>query len=181
MKRGWAFRRIVRLPLSAAAVHGHSSALPRVACLGRLFLDTRQRLAAAHPEPPKAGADEYLFQLPGEPRVLTRHMSAWVSLTLDELGIRAPPGFAYLGHSLRSGGSSAAEAIGVSRFRGNWLGGWAQAGRTRELHYLDPSVLPTPAAYSLLGWLLAGEYDARPPAWNRSAAAPRDEPGEPEQ
>ena len=28
---------------------------------------------------------------------------------------------------------SAAEAIGVPRYRGNWLGGWAQSGRTREL------------------------------------------------
>ncbi|EOD15595.1 Integrase [Emiliania huxleyi CCMP1516] len=80
-----------------------------------------------------------------------RHMVGWVSETLDEEGVRAPAGFVYLGHSLRSGGSSAAEAIRVPRFRGNWLGGWSQNGRTRELHYMDPSVLPSPEAYELLG------------------------------
>ena len=55
-----------------------------------------------------------------------RHMAEWVALTLKEEGVSAPAGFAYLGHSLHSGGSSAAEAIKVSRFRGNWLGGWSQ-------------------------------------------------------
>ena len=39
-------------------------------------------------------------------------------------------------------------AAGISRFRGNWLGGWSQTGRTRELHYLDPSVRPTASAYA---------------------------------
>ena len=77
----------------------------------------------------------------------------------------APPGFAYLGHSLRSGGSSAAEAISVPRYRGNWLGGWAASSRTREVHYMDPSVLPTPAAFALFGWLRAGAYAAEAPVW----------------
>ena len=75
---------------------------------------------------------------------------------------------AYLGHSLRSGGSSAAEAIGVPRFRGNWLGGWSQHSTTREVHYLDPSILPTPAAHALFGWLLAGAYTCDHPHWERS-------------
>ena len=72
-----------------------------------------------------------------------------------------------LGHSLRSGGSSAAEAILVPRFRGNWLGGWSQSGRTRELHYLDPSVLPTTSAFQLFGWLLQGVYEAGASGWER--------------
>ena len=58
----------------------------------------------------------------------------------------AAAGFVYLGHSLRISGSSNAEAIGVSRFRGSWFGGWSQSARTREscsLHYIDPSVAPT--------------------------------------
>ena len=75
----------------------------------------------------------------------------------------APAGFAYLGHSLRSGGSSAAEAIGVSRFRGNWLGGWSQTGRTRELHYIDPSIGVSEGAYALMGWLLCGSFEAEQP------------------
>ena len=105
-------------------------------------------------------------------------MSSWVSVVLDELHIAAPAGFAYLGHSLRSGGSSAAEAIGVPRFRGNWLGGWSQAGRTRELHYLDPSILPTPAAYALLGWLLDSHYVADHLTQHVSSSAPREDHGE---
>ena len=107
-------------------------------------------------------------------------MSAWLSQTLSEEGISAASGFAYQGHSLRSGGSSAAEAVGVSRYRGNWLGGWSQQGRTRELHYLDPSVLPTPAAFAFFGWLQQGVYETGDAAWER---APRTvdaaDPGEP--
>ena len=72
--------------------------------------------------------------------------------------IRAPSEFVYLGHSLRIVCLSSAEAIGVSRYRGNWFGGWSQAARTRELHYIDPSVAPTPAAYALLGWQLVGDF-----------------------
>ena len=61
----------------------------------------------------------------------------------------------YLGHSLRISGSSNAEAIGVTRFRGNWFGGWSQSARTQELHYIDPSVAPTPAAYLRFAWVAA--------------------------
>jgi len=169
-KRGSALRRIIRLPLGASPAGGVASALPRLAALGRAYIAARE---AAGPSQPR------LFQLPDEPAPVTRHMEAWVATTLDELGIRAPAGFAYLGHSLRSGGSSAAEAIRVPRFRGNWLGGWSQAGRTRELHYLDPSILPTDAAYALLGWLLAGEYELGSQSWEaRRGVQASDEPGE---
>ena len=107
-------------------------------------------------------------------------MEGWLEATLRRVGVRAPAGFAYLGHSIRSGGSSAAEAIGVPRFRGNWLGGWSQSGKTRELHYMDPSVLPSPAAYGLLGWLLDGTYEAEPPSWTRQhGAADAEDAGEP--
>ena len=104
-------------------------------------------------------------------------MSTWVTGVLDQLSIRAPAGFAYQGHSLRSGGSSAAEAIGVSRYRGNWLGGGSQSGTTRERHYIDPSITPTPAAYALLGWLLDGEYSCG--QMERARGPLREDPGEP--
>ena len=117
MKRGFAFRRVVRLPLHASAVQGHASALPSLARLGLAYREARAALLGGEAKP------EWVFQLPGEPRPTTRHMSAWVETTLSEEGVVAPPGFIYLGHSLRSGGSSAAEAIGVSRYLGNWLGG----------------------------------------------------------
>ena len=165
MRRGWAFRRVVRIPLHPTHSHGHASLLPLLGQLGRAFLDARERRCAGRMQP------EWLFQLPGEARPVTRHMAAWVTTTLTEEGISAPAGFAYLGHSLRSGGSSAAEAIGVPRFRGNWLGGWSQSGKTRELHYMDPSVLPSRAAYGLLGWLLDGTYEAELPAWTQQRGA----------
>jgi len=149
-KRSQPHRRVVRLPLDAPPSNGHASALPDLAALGRAYLEARAALGGATPQ--------WLLQLPGEPKPTARHMAEWVALTLKEEGVSAPAGFAYLGHSLRSGGSSAAEAIKVSRFRGNWLGGWSQTGRTRELHYMDPSVLPTAAAFELLGWLLDGTY-----------------------
>jgi hypothetical protein len=152
-KRGWRWRRIVRLPLSARAVGGHASLLPLVARLGRAFLAARKSTRAT---------SDFLFTLEGEAKRTTAHMGTWLVETLSEEGVAAPAGFAYLGHSLRSGGSSAAEAILVPRFRGNWLGGWAQTSKTRELHYIDPSILPTPSAYALLGWLLHGEYLAEP-------------------
>jgi len=170
MKRGQALRRIIRLPLDAAPSAGVPSALPALAELGRAYIAARAALGNER---------AWLFQLPGEPKPVTRHMEAWVSVTLDEIGAVAPPGFAYLGHSLRSGGSSAAEAIKVPFFRGNWLGGWSQSGNTRQLHYLDPSVLPTAAAHALFGWLLAGEYILDLPVWTaQRGATASDEPGE---
>jgi len=122
---------------------------------------------------------QWVFQLPGERQPMSRAMSMWVQLVMSERGIRAPQGFAYKGHSLRSGGSSAAEAIGVSRFRGNWMGGWSQQGRTRELHYLDPSVGPSRGAWALLGWLADGVYSAgQVETERRRGARDTDEPGE---
>lgn len=178
-KRGWRFRRVIRLPLTAHAVRRHASALPLLAQLGRAYLAAREAALAFSS---RAGAREptALFQLPGEQPPRTADMSTWLSQTLSEEGISAAYGFAYQGHSLRSGGSSAAEAVGVSRYRGNWLGGWSQQGRTRELHYLDPSVLPTPAAFAFFGWLQQGMYETDDAAWER---APRTvdaaDPGEP--
>ena len=119
-----------------------------------------------------------MLQLPGESRPTTRAMSTWVRAVMGERGIHAPAGFAYQGHSLRSGGSSAAKAIGVSRFRGNWLGGWSQSGRTRELHYMDPSIGPSDGAWALLGWLADGAYTADQMEQTRTTQLDSDEPGE---
>ena len=106
-------------------------------------------------------------------------MSGWVETIFTRYSIRAPSEFVYLGHSLRIGGSSSAEAIGVSRYRGNWFGGWSQAARTRELHYIDPSVAPTPAAYALLGWQLVGDYSVGAPVIVEARGAQdTDSPGE---
>ncbi|KAL1522545.1 hypothetical protein AB1Y20_017531 [Prymnesium parvum] len=172
MKRGWAFRRIVRIPRVTAPACGHASVVDTVASVGQAFVAARDAL-------PHAAKCTHFFQLPGERPPRTADMSTWLAKTLQDLDVRAPPGFAYLGHSLRSGASSAAEAIRVSKYKGNWLGGWSQTGRTRELHYIDPSFQPTPASYAFFGWLLEGQYRAEHPEWQpRRGAADDDEPGE---
>jgi hypothetical protein len=166
MRRGRALRRIVRLPLAPLVVQGHASALPRVAQLGRAYLEALASAAAT-----AGGACEWLFQLPGERRPDTRAMESWVAAELAELGVRAPPGFAYLGHSIRSGAASAGSAIDVRRFIICWMGGWAPGSSTLEQHYLDPSVTPTPAAYAFFGWLLRGAYEMGDAAWVDAARA----------
>jgi len=172
MKRGWAFRRIVRIPRVTAPACSHASVVDTVASVGQAFVAARDAL-------PHAAKCTHFFQLPGERPPRTADMSTWLAKTLQDLDVRAPPGFAYLGHSLRSGASSAAEAIRVSKYKGNWLGGWSQTGRTRELHYIDPSFQPTPASYAFFGWLLEGQYRAEHPEWQpRRGAADDDEPGE---
>ncbi|KAL1523891.1 hypothetical protein AB1Y20_018810 [Prymnesium parvum] len=175
MKRGWAFRRVVRVPRRSAPACGHASVVDTVAAIGELFVAARDTLARA-----VRASGTHFFQLPGERPPRSSDMSSWLASALREIGTLAPPGFAYLGHSLRSGASSAAEAIRVSRYKGNWLGGWSQTGRTRELHYIDPSFQPTPASYAFFGWLLEGRYQALPPEWQpRRGAVDDDEPGEP--
>ena len=63
----------------------------------------------------------------------------------------------------------------------HWMGGWSQTGRTRELHYIDPSILPSPAAYAFFGWLREGAFRLTTPAWERAPRArARDDPGEPD-
>jgi hypothetical protein len=155
-KRNTVIRRIVRLPLVQQSVQGHASALPRIATLARRFIKARTSALGSAPAP------EFLLQLPGEPRPLTRHMSAWLQSALQRCGISAPAGFAYQGHSIRSGGASAMAAIGVERHLFIWLGGWARGSTTVDRHYLDPTVLPSPAAFALYGWALSRQYYASP-------------------
>lgn len=139
-------RRVIKLPLDQEPVRGVASALPRIAELLQLF--------AAQ----KGAATEYFFQLEGEPRPLTRHMEGWVSAALARVQVRAPPGFAYLGHSIRSMGASVSAAIKVERHIWMWMGGWAPGSSTPDVHYLDPTVLPSPAGYALYGWMLLQAY-----------------------
>jgi len=54
-------------------------------------------------------------------------------------------------------------AIGVDRHVIVWLGGWAPGSTTMEKHYLDPTMLPSPAAYALYGWALSRQYASGDP------------------
>ena len=51
-------------------------------------------------------------------------------------------------------------AIGVDRHIYIWIGGWARGSDVVDRHYIDPTVLPTPAAYALWGWALTRQYSA---------------------
>ena len=161
-----AVRRVVWLPLHQAPVRGSPSALPRIAALARAYLAARAKLLAGEPAP------EYLLQLPREPRPLTRHMEAWVDESLSACGICAPSGFAYPGHSIRSAGASIMAAIGVPRYLYTWLGGWARGSTTVEKHYLDPTVLPIPAAYALYGWALSRGFESDAPVSGTTSTLP---------
>ena len=41
-----------------------------------------------------------------------------------------------------------------------WLGGWTRGSSVVDKHYVDPTVLPTPAAHALYGWALSRQYRA---------------------
>ena len=89
-------------------------------------------------------------------------MEGWLSEELRAAAVQAPQGFAYQGHSLRSGGTSAMAAIGVERHIYIWLGGWVRGSDVVDRLYVDPTILPTPAAYALYGWALSRQYQAGP-------------------
>ena len=152
-KRHTCVRRVVRLPQSCRPVHGEQSALPQVADLARAWL-------RVHAEIWDGVQPEWLFQLPGESRPTTRAFAGWFSLGLSELSVEAPPGFAYLPHSVRSGSASAQAAIGVPRHMYTWVGGWVRGSVVVDRDYVDPTVLPSPSAYRLHGWLLSRQYSA---------------------
>ena len=61
-------------------------------------------------------------------------MEGWLDSALTRLGIEAPPGFAYQGHSIRSMGASCMAAIGVDRHIYVWIGGWACGSTTVDKH-----------------------------------------------
>ena len=151
-------RRVVRLPISQRSVHGHSSLLPRVAALAERYLAARAAAHSAHQVSAGHAVPEFLLQLHGEPRPTTRHMEGWLDSVLADLRIRAPPGFVYQGHSIRSMGASCMSAIGVDRVIIHFLGGWARGSATMERDYIDPTVMPSPAAFMLYGWALSRQY-----------------------
>ena len=111
-----------------------------------------------HVRPPQL--PEFAFQLPGEQRPTTACMERWLDHALTRCRIRPPPGFAYLGHSLRSLGASAMAAIGVPRHIYIWLGGWARGSSVVDRCYIDPTFAPSAAAYALYGWALQRRFAA---------------------
>ena len=77
----------------------------------------------------------------------------WLQLVLQRLGVSAPAGETWSGHSLRKGAASGAAAIGVALDRICHMGGWSI--HSKVVHdYIDPTCSSSPAAYRFFGWLL---------------------------
>ena len=161
-RKGMVLRRVLRIALSGAR-----SAPQRVAALASAYLEARTRsLRSGQSEP------EFLLQLPGESRPVTRHMEQWLSSSLDAAGVSAPDGFAYQGHSIRSMGASAMAAISVPRHVYVYIGGWRAGSVVVDKHYIDPTVQPSAAAHSLYGWLLRHDYSTDTGVWCRGEPLP---------
>ena len=79
---------------------------------------------------------------------------------LERAGVRAPAGFAYQGHSIRSMAASYMAALGVPEHMYVWVCGWMRGSTTAVKHYVDPTVLPTDAARALWGWALLRQFEA---------------------
>ena len=99
------------------------------------------------------------YQLPSDaawppPGTASAVCNAWLELACRDLGVAAPLGGKYSSHSLRSGGASAAFAIGVTIDDINHHGGWAPGSDTAIKHYIDRSIRASDAARALLGFLL---------------------------
>ena len=80
-------------------------------------------------------------------------ISTWLSLALLAVNSSAPAGFKWTSHSLRKGAASAASCIGAPLPVIKFMGGWAKNSSVTEGKYIDPTMIPTPAAWRFFGWL----------------------------
>ena len=171
-KKKQAWRRVVRVPIGDAPLGaagggggggGGPSVLPAVGSLLRSY-DAAWRAAWAAARLP---LPEWYWQLPGErARPTTTKFSGWFVELLGRLGVRAPDGFAYQGHSLRATFASAASAIGCGITIIKFIGGWSPTSRTVERDYIDPTFargagggVELAACRRLYGWLLDHHYE----------------------
>ena len=77
----------------------------------------------------------------------------FLKLSLSTLGISAPAGFSYTGHSTRSGAATESNALGVSLTTICFWGDWSSKSHTVQ-DYIDPSCPPSPEARVFFGWML---------------------------
>jgi hypothetical protein len=118
--------------------------------VGQVVLHFVQLQQAALAEQPCKG----FFQLPGEAFPLAEGiLHQCVSLCVAATGLDGVYGSALKGHSCRSGGVSALHAVGGSLAVCQARGGWKSLATMME-HYLSLEVLPSKAAFLLLGPLL---------------------------
>ena len=123
---------------------------PRRAPGVELVVRVLERWERLRPE----GARSY-FALRGETKVTSTVITACYRKALAEAGFTAVAPLWYGSHSVRSGGASACEAIGVLRPTIHTWGNWGQKSKDVEECYIDYSIKPTQAAMDFFFWLTA--------------------------
>ena len=99
--------------------------------------------------------DASYYALEGQYDFPSAQIDEWLKVVLRHLGVAAPRGETWTGHSLRKGAASAADAIGVSIVRICWMGGWTSKSNTVR-DYIDPTCRARACAAGrrFFGWLL---------------------------
>jgi len=121
--------------------------------------------AAAGVKPPLQ-----LWAIPGDrPSTWTSDVqNRWMESALTQVSMRAPPGYSWTSHSLRSGPASAARAIGAPLEQIRYYGGWARNSDV-VLDYIDPTVRPSKEGRFFFGWLF--NENQPPPSPDGTAVA----------
>ena len=103
------------------------------------------------------GHGNVYFGLKGEraPTSPSAALSAWLILVCQLLDVHPPPGCTWSSHSLRKGGASAANAIGVPTAQIRLIGGWQRQSAV-VLDYIDAAVLQSPGAWFFFGAFAPG-------------------------
>lgn len=92
----------------------------------------------------------------------------WLARALKLVNMAPPDGETWTPRSLRSGGASAAEALGVTRSKIEYLGGWAPGSTALAKHYIDPTYVVDGAMHACFGYLLPVSAGANTMATRRS-------------
>lgn len=103
---------------------------------------------------PSALPDSLLWRLPSDPSTAWTPalVNSWLQQCLEWICAVPPPGVAWTSHSLRSGGATAALAIGVDVYTIARWGIWASINSVQP--YIDPLVKGDHAALVFFGHLL---------------------------
>jgi hypothetical protein len=80
-------------------------------------------------------------------------ISVLLSLSLRTLNTSAPAGFKWTSYSLRKGAASGASCIGASLPVIKYMDGWTKNSSVTKGKYIDPTMIPTNAAWRFFGWL----------------------------
>jgi hypothetical protein len=145
-QRGAHHKRSVAIPVGEP----YGNMQRRLARLLLCFKSLKQKLC---PEWARDGAP--FWAITGDDKVsqwTSQIQTDWLMTAADMVGEMPPENFTWTGYSLRSGGASAANAIGVPMAKLRHLGGWTKTRTTPEDHYIDPNVIATDAGHEFFGF-----------------------------